>query len=175
MAELTPKQQRFVDEYLVDLNATKAAVRAGYSAKTAHSVGWENLRKPEIQQAIEKAMNDRSARVRMTADDVLRELAILARSDVTHYTVGDNGQIETVEDAPEGALRAVSSVKVKKHFDKEGNHTSTDTELKLWDKPAALRMAGQHLGLFVERVQNDGAVEVVVRYVGKETERDNDA
>jgi len=55
MANLTPKQQRFVEEYLIDLNATQAAIRAGYSEKTAYSVGHENLKKPEIQKAIEEA------------------------------------------------------------------------------------------------------------------------
>ena len=54
MAKLTPKQQRFVDEYLIDLNATQAAIRAGYSPKTAHSIGAENLIKPEVQKAIEQ-------------------------------------------------------------------------------------------------------------------------
>ena len=55
MANLTPKQQRFVEEYLIDLNATQAAIRAGYSEKTAYSVGHENLKKPEIQKAIQEA------------------------------------------------------------------------------------------------------------------------
>lgn len=57
MAGLTDKQQRFVDEYLIDLNATQAAIRAGYSEKTAYSVGHENLKKPEIQKAIQEAQN----------------------------------------------------------------------------------------------------------------------
>ncbi len=54
MANLTAKQQRFVDEYLIDLNATQAAIRAGYSPKSAYSIGQENLKKPEIQEAIQK-------------------------------------------------------------------------------------------------------------------------
>lgn len=71
---LTDKQQIFVNEYLIDLNATKAAVRAGYSEKTAYSIGSENLRKPEIQKAIEKAFNERKARVLVTQDDVVNGL-----------------------------------------------------------------------------------------------------
>lgn len=71
---LTDKQQIFVNEYLIDLNATKAAVRAGYSEKTAYSIGSENLRKPEIQKAIEKAFNERKARVLVTQDDVINGL-----------------------------------------------------------------------------------------------------
>lgn len=71
---LTGKQQRFVDEYLIDLNATQAAIRAGYSEKTAYSIGEENLRKPEIAQAIQAAMNQRAKRTQVDADYVLRTI-----------------------------------------------------------------------------------------------------
>jgi phage terminase small subunit len=71
MAELTPKQSMFVKEYLVDLNATQAAIRAGYSAKTAGSVGNENLQKPEIATAIQAAMDKRSQKTEITAEYVL--------------------------------------------------------------------------------------------------------
>lgn len=74
MAKLTPKQQRFVDEYLIDLNATQAAIRAGYSPKTAYSIGDENLKKPEIKKAIEQAQKERSERTLVTQDDVIRGL-----------------------------------------------------------------------------------------------------
>ena len=74
MAKLTPKQQRFVDEYLIDLNATQAAIRAGYSEKTAYSIGDENLKKPEIKKAIEQAQQERQKRTLVTQDDVIRGL-----------------------------------------------------------------------------------------------------
>lgn len=74
MAKLTPKQQRFVDEYLIDLNATQAAIRAGYSEKTAYSIGDENLKKPDIKKAIEKAQQERQKRTLVTQDDVIRGL-----------------------------------------------------------------------------------------------------
>lgn len=74
MANLTPKQQRFVEEYLIDLNATQAAIRAGYSEKTAYSVGHENLKKPEIQKAIEEAKNQVSKRTELTVDMVVNGL-----------------------------------------------------------------------------------------------------
>lgn len=74
MANLTPKQQRFVDEYLIDLNATQSAIRAGYSEKTAYSVGHENLKKPEIQKAIEEAKNQVSKRTELTVDMVVNGL-----------------------------------------------------------------------------------------------------
>lgn len=74
MANLTPKQQRFVEEYLIDLNATQAAIRAGYSEKTAYSVGHENLKKPEIQKAIEEAKKQVSKRTELTVDMVVNGL-----------------------------------------------------------------------------------------------------
>jgi phage terminase small subunit len=81
MAELTPKQQRFVDEYLVDLNATQAAIRAGYSAKTAGAIGDENLKKPEISAVIELRMLDRAQRTEITQDMVLRRWWQIATAD----------------------------------------------------------------------------------------------
>jgi phage terminase small subunit len=71
---LTPKQHRFVDEYLIDLNATQAAIRAGYSERTAYSIGDENLKKPEIASVIQAAMDERSQRTEITADYVLTSI-----------------------------------------------------------------------------------------------------
>lgn len=80
-ATLTPKQAAFVAEYLVDLNATQAAIRAGYSAKTADAIGKENLGKPPIAQAIAAAKANRAQRVEITADAVLQQLWALANAD----------------------------------------------------------------------------------------------
>jgi phage terminase small subunit len=71
---LTPKQQRFVEEYLIDLNATQAAIRAGYSEKTAHVTGWENLKKPEIAKAVSEAKEERSESTGVTAEMVVKGL-----------------------------------------------------------------------------------------------------
>ena len=68
---MTPKQKTFVEEYLIDLNATQAAIRAGYSEATAYSIGQENLKKPEIAKAIQAAMDERSERTEVTQDYVL--------------------------------------------------------------------------------------------------------
>lgn len=71
---LTAKQEAFCQEYLVDLNGTQAAIRAGYSSKTAAEIALENLRKPQIASRVQELMNARSKRVERTADDVLRDL-----------------------------------------------------------------------------------------------------
>ena len=79
---LTAKQERFVEEYLIDLNATRAAIRAGYSERTAAAVGHENLRKPKIADAIAGAKEGRSERTKIDADWVLSRLADEAEADL---------------------------------------------------------------------------------------------
>jgi phage terminase small subunit len=71
---LTPKQEQFVEEYLIDVNATQAAIRAGYSKKTAHVIGTENLRKPAIAAAVAEAQADRTERTNITQDYVLESI-----------------------------------------------------------------------------------------------------
>lgn len=78
---MTDKQKRFCEEYLVDLNATQAALRAGYSEKTAYSIGDENLKKPEIQNYLRELMQERSQRTEVTADTVIRELKQIALAE----------------------------------------------------------------------------------------------
>lgn len=159
-SDLTPKQERFVSEYLVDLNATQAAVRAGYSAKTAKAIGAENLTKPAIQSAVTAAMAERSRRTEITQDAVLTELAILLRSDVRHFRVDEQtGALVLSDGAPDSAWRAVSSVKHRRTVSGHGKdrETTYEVEYRLWDKPAAVKMAGQHLAMFTDKQEITGA------------------
>lgn len=87
---LTDKQAKFVDEYLVDLNATQAAIRAGYSANRASEIGYQQLRKTTVQEAIAEAMEKRSKRVQRTADDVMRDLAAI-RADAMQIVHDKDG------------------------------------------------------------------------------------
>ncbi len=93
--KLTPKQQRFVGEYLVDLNATQAAIRAGYSSKTADKIGPELLGKTSISERIQKAMADREARTEITADYVLRRLK--EESELTGEGSSHSARIKALE------------------------------------------------------------------------------
>ena len=86
---LTAKQQRFVDEYLVDLNATQAAIRAGYSERTARAIGQENLTKPDIEAAIQAALRDRQARTEITQDTVVEELTKIGLAEAHDYSDAD--------------------------------------------------------------------------------------
>lgn len=86
---LTEKQKRFVQEYLVDLNAAQAAIRAGYKEKAARSVGAENLTKPDIQKAIQSAIKERQDRTGITQDRVLKELGKVAFADANDSSESD--------------------------------------------------------------------------------------
>lgn len=100
MAELTPKQARFVDEYLIDLNATQAAIRAGYSAKTANREGTRLLSHAVISEAVRNALDERSKRVQVDADYVLRRLYEMAEADRKDLYDAD-GNLLPVKDWPE--------------------------------------------------------------------------
>jgi len=156
---LSPKQQQFVDEYLIDLNASQAALRAGYSARTAPRQGFENLKKPQIAAAIAAAMMARSQRLHLTQDAVLQELAMLSYSDIRDYVIDDYGNVLLREGAPDAAMRAVASLKKKIVHTDAG--ISYETEIRLWNKPTSVRMAGEHLGLFKQQVDVSGTVKVV--------------
>jgi phage terminase small subunit len=143
---LTGKQGRFVAEYLIDLNATQAAVRAGYSPKVAYRQGFENLRKPQVAAALTEAMAQRAARVQFDQDSVLREIALLASSDIVNYVIDDEGNVGLRAGVHPDATRAIASLKKKILHTEAG--TLYETEIRLWNKPASVKMAGDHLGVF---------------------------
>ncbi len=153
---MTQKQRAFVREYLVDLNATQAALRAGYSKKTAGAIGTENLRKPIIEEEIKKAIDERAKRVQISADQVLAELAALATSDIMRNYVldPDTGEVTLTDAAPRSATRAVSSVEISTYTSEDGSGR-VQTKLKLWDKPRALQLLARHLGLLIEAPRSD--------------------
>lgn len=159
---LTDRQQRFCEEYLVDLNATQAAIRTGYSEKTARQQGERLLSNADIQAQIQKLQAERSNRTQITADRVLAELALIGFSNVNHYSADDAGRIVLLEGAPEEAVRAVSSVKITSRTSSRGE-TETKTEIKLWDKVSALDKIGRHLGMFKDKVELTGdAIPIVI-------------
>lgn len=83
MEKLTAKQERFCTEYIIDLNATQAAIRAGYSSKTANRIASENLSKPDIQRKIQELQQERAERTEITQDRVLKELAGIGFAPIT--------------------------------------------------------------------------------------------
>jgi len=148
MGKLTPKQRRFVEEYLIDLNGTQAAIRAGYSPNTAKEIASENLTKPNIAAAIAKAMADRSRRTGITVDRVLEEIAKIAFVNAADI-INVDGSVEWNAERHDTA--AVQSVKVKTIPAEDGN--IVEREVRLYDKAKSLEMLGRHLGLFNDKMQ----------------------
>lgn len=160
MAKLTPKQAAFVQEYLVDLNATQAAIRAGYSEDTAGSIGSENLQKPEIQNAIQEAMDLRAERTGITVDRVLVELARMGFADVRQIFTAA-GQLKDIASLPPEVAASVQSIEVVTRpgaeVDENGNRTIEYVhKIKLADKKGPLELLGKHLSVFVDRVEHTG-------------------
>lgn len=155
--KLTKKQQLFVDEYLIDLNATQAAIRAGYSVESARDIGCENLTKPNIQQAIAEKMAERSKRTGVNQDRVVLELAKIAFVKMTDV-VDRNGRIK--EDATEDDLSCIESIKYKESDNQYGG--SIEREVKVASKLKALEMLGKHLGMWNDKVDVNVAIPVVI-------------
>lgn len=143
--DLNDRQASFVQEYLVDLNATRAAVRAGYSIESARFIGAENLTKPNIVEAIAEAMHRRSERTEITQDKVLRELAAIGFSsprDVMSWS--DDGV--RVKDSAE--LTDAEAAIVSEVSDVNLGDGARGIKIKLNSKLDALKAIGQHLGMF---------------------------
>lgn len=154
---LTRRQQTFVNEYLVDLNATQAAVRAGYSKKTANEQGARLLAHVSVAAAIQKGMDERSARTGITADKVLQELAKLGFSD-PRKVFDDNGNLLPVTKFSDDVAAAVSSIEVVTTRLPGGEATEVEhtSKIKFWDKRGSLELLGKHLKLFVDRHEHTG-------------------
>ncbi|SAI62909.1 Terminase small subunit [Bordetella trematum] len=155
---LTNKQRRFVDEYLVDLNATQAAIRAGYSAKTAGQIGDENLKKPQIAAAIQEAQAERSERVQVTADYVLSRMVEIDQMDVLDIMT-DRMELKPVSEWPKVWRQYLSGFDLSELFEGAGDDRALVGMMKKirWpDKTKNLELLGRHLGMFKDRVEHSG-------------------
>lgn len=156
--KLNKKQQLFVDEYLIDLNATQAAIRAGYSVDSARDIGCENLTKPNIQEAIARAMAERSKRTGINQDRIVLELARIAFVNPQNLIDPEDASVRA--DATEDDLACIQSVKVKIMDGEKG--TSTEREVKLNDKMKALELLGKHLGMWNDKIDLNVSLPVVI-------------
>jgi phage terminase small subunit len=152
-SKLTAKQQRFVDEYLIDLNATQAAIRAGYSEKTAYSIGEENLKKPDIKAAIALGREKLQERTEVTQDRVINELAKLGFFDPRKFFNPD-GTARNITELDDTTAAAIVSIEVFEEYEGRGDERAFigyTKKYKLADKRAALVDLGKHLGMFIDR------------------------
>lgn len=157
MPKLTAKQAAFVDEYLIDLNATQAAIRAGYSENTASETGYENLRKPQIAEAIKEAQDKRSERTEITQDMVVKELARIAFLDI-RQAFDEEGKLLPIKDMPEDVARAIGGMDVVTTLNGSGEDAVLELlkKVKIIDKKGALELLGKHLKMFTDKHELTG-------------------
>ncbi len=157
---LTARQQRFVDEYLVDLNATQAAIRAGYSPKTARSVGSENLTKPDIKAAIAKGREERLTRVKRSADEVILALENIGYLDTTAIWNADRSMKHPMDWPPELRLCVKRFRVIRRNAEAGDGHTDIMWDVEFWPKLEALRLLGLHHGQFAEKHEHTHLVVI---------------
>ena len=157
---LTPRQAQFVQEYLIDLNATQAAIRAGYSVKTANEQAARLLANVSIQTAIQTAIKARTERTQITQDWVIHRLALLADSNLKKVCTWDAGGVsftdsESLTDEDTYPLAEVvlkETIKEAEGGDELVLHREKRIKIATpGDKRAALETLGKHLGMFQER------------------------
>lgn len=165
---MNARQALFVEEYLRTFNATQAALAAGYSPKTAHSIGAENLKKPEIATAISQRLTEAA----MSADEVLMRLADHARGSIDDFVqVTEAGPVFNFKAAQEaGKLHLIKKLKTKTKIyvagkgDEAIDVTEIDVEFELYDAQSALEKLGRHHKLFTDQtdVNLNGILQVVM-------------
>lgn len=140
MLKLTEKQKKFVDEYLVDLNATQAAIRAGYSKKTARSIGQRLLTKVDVQSYVKEKQKDLQERTSIRQEDVLKELATIGFAKITDFVGISDGYVipKDTADMPKDKIGAIASIEAGRD----------GVKIKLNSKLDALEKIGRHLGMF---------------------------
>jgi phage terminase small subunit len=136
---VTPKQKRFCDEYLIDTNATQAAIRAGYSEKTAYSIGEENLRKPEIRAYIDERLAEMESKTIASATEVMQYLTSVLRGEETEEVI----VVEGMGDGCSSARRI-------------------DKDVGAMDRLKAAELLAKRYGLLTDKIGIEGVVPVVI-------------
>lgn len=163
MAKLTAKQQRFCDEYLIDLNATQAAIRAGYKRSEYTDTNANKLlENTRIAEEIEKAMAERSKRTGINQDRVVQELAKLAFVNAADVIDVDSATV--LPNAKPEDLACIQSVKVKRTT--KGKNVIEEREVRFYDKKDSLVQLGRHLGMFKDKIEQtvDMDLNITVDY-----------
>lgn len=155
MAEekLNERQQRFIEEYLIDPNARKAAKLAGYSEKTAAEMGYENLNKPHIKKALDKARKERADRIRVTADSLLAHCSDMLEADIGDI-LDEVGAFKSIHDWPKIWRQMVSGIDIKELFEwqtEEAKKVKTKTgdvlKIRFITREKLIELTGKHIGV----------------------------
>lgn len=154
VAKMTEKQQRFCDEYLVDLDGTKAAIRAGYSKKTAAVIASENLRKPNIREYIEKRMQEKEDALIAKQDEVMKYLSKVMRRELKESVV------VTLQNKVEKWVKDEDTGKLKKQTITEESPAVVEIPAKLSDANKAAELLGKAYALFTDKLEADVDMEL---------------
>lgn len=152
---LTPKQQAFVDEYVIDLNATQSAIRAGYSPRSAGAISNALLQKHEIQLALKQVQEERSAKTKITAERVLQELARIAFFDPRNMLNAD-GSPKPIQDLDDDTAAVLAGMDIAEEYEGSGEDRvlkGYTKKVKLADKVAALNLSMRHLGMLTDKLE----------------------
>jgi phage terminase small subunit len=149
MGGLTDKQAKFCVEYLIDLNGTQAAIRAGYSENTARAIASENLSKPDIVEELNRLRGEIAKTTKITPERILQEYARIGFSDV-RKTLGANGELKNPQDWDDDTAASIAGVEVVTRTSGYGDDAAVEYvhKIKTWDKKAALDSMAKHLGMF---------------------------
>lgn len=165
--QLNKKQKRFVEEYLIDLNATQAAIRAGYKKSEYTDTNANKLlENTRVAEEIEKAMAERSRRTGINQDRVLQEIAKLAFVNISDVVDVKTGEVKA--SATKDDLACIQSIKYK--TSETSNGFSVEREVKIADKKANLELLGRHLGMWKDKVEMD--LTVPVMFAGEDELKD---
>lgn len=144
---LTQKEKKFIQEYLIDLNATQAAIRAGYSKDSAANIGGQNVRKPLIQSAIFTEMDKRMKRTNITQDQIIIALKRIAFANIADLMTWNDASINI---APSDQLKRSKTYAISEISENVNQHART-VKVKLKDSIRALELLAKHAGMFIDR------------------------
>ena len=165
--KLTAKQERFVAEYLIDLNATQAAIRSGYSAKTAEWIGPQLLTKSHVEAAVAAAQQKRGVETNITAARVLQEIARLAFFDPRRLLTNE-GEPIPIQELDDDTAAAIAGLETATEKERGGEGVTFIRKYKIADKNSALEKLSKHLGLYKldNSQKTDALTEVLNRLSG---------
>ena len=158
---MTPKQKRFADEYLINLNATQAAIRAGYSPKTTRQQGQRLLTKVDIQNYIKKRQKKLQERTEVTQERVVRELAKIAFADISDFIKWNNKKMILISSKKLKRDDTAAVAEITETI-KTGNTNENTRKIKLHDKVKALDLLGRHLGIYTDNLNINSNVQVQI-------------
>jgi len=167
--QITDRMKKFVDEYLIDFNATQAAIRAGYSPDTANEQGSQLLARPDIRELVAEGQKEIMERTQTFQDNAVAELKIVGFSDLADFlTVKDGGIVEQkpFNELTKEQTKCIKKIKqtVRSSHSADGTilHQTAVIEIELHDKLKALELLGRHLGMFNDTLRLEGALPLQI-------------